>query len=78
VDRPLERHLLDGGIRAIAVSGYGTQQDIERSLAVGFDEHLVKPFSARKLRDAISRIMAQRSSGEQKVRQRELSGREGG
>ena len=30
-------------IRLIAVTGYGQQQDRERSLNAGFDHHLVKP-----------------------------------
>ena len=30
---------------AIAMSGYGTANDRERSRAVGYDHHLVKPFS---------------------------------
>lgn len=30
-------------VRLIAVTGYGQQQDRERSLDAGFDHHLVKP-----------------------------------
>src|SRR5215210_6677287 len=32
-------------IKAIALSGYGTEQEIEQSLAAGFIAHLVKPVS---------------------------------
>jgi PAS domain S-box-containing protein len=42
-------------IRIIALSGWGQQQDLERSKLSGFDEHLVKPISSatvRRLADA--------------------------
>jgi CheY-like chemotaxis protein len=42
-------------IRIIALSGWGQQQDMERSKLSGFDEHLVKPISSatvRRLADA--------------------------
>ena len=35
--------------RAIAVSGWGSQEDLMRSHAAGFDEHLVKPFTPSAL-----------------------------
>ena len=38
----------------IAMSGYGMQSDIDRSLAAGFRHHLVKPFLPNDL-DAILR-----------------------
>ena len=50
---------------AIALSGYGTPSDIERSLASGFIEHVVKPVSFRTLLAAIARVRkrAMRQSG---------------
>ena len=30
-------------LRGVAISGYGTEEDIRRSKAAGFDEHLTKP-----------------------------------
>ena len=39
----------------IAVSGYGTQRDIEASRAAGFDQHLVKPVSPQALENALAR-----------------------
>jgi len=41
------------GVRLIAITGYGQAHDIERSLEVGFDAHLVKPVQPDALRQAI-------------------------
>jgi signal transduction histidine kinase/CheY-like chemotaxis protein len=43
------------GMRGIAISGFGMNGDIERSLAAGFVEHLVKPVKLEKLEEAIAR-----------------------
>jgi CheY-like chemotaxis protein len=32
----------NGGIKAIALTGFGTEQDVQRSKEAGFDFHLVK------------------------------------
>ncbi len=45
-------------IRGIAVSGYGTDADVERSLAAGFDVHLAKPIGAQRLKAAIADLAA--------------------
>jgi len=42
------------GLRGIALSGYGTEEDMQRSREVGFMMHLVKPFPFDQLRQAIS------------------------
>jgi len=39
----------------IALTGYGTPEDIQRSLSVGFDEHVVKPPSLDRLKAALNR-----------------------
>ena len=41
----------------IAVSGYGSEQDVEQSKQAGFSEHLVKPVAFDALRDAIKRLI---------------------
>lgn len=41
-------------IRLIAVTGYGQEQDRERSRQAGFDVHLVKPVNMDELRNAIA------------------------
>lgn len=43
--------------RGIAVSGYGSEKDVEDSLQAGFSLHLVKPVAFDTLRDAIQRVI---------------------
>ena len=53
------RQLLADGHRipAIALSGYGTPDDIARSQAAGFAEHLVKPLkNVEMLTAALARL----------------------
>ena len=47
---------------AIAMSGYGTANDRERSRAVGYDHHLVKPFSP----DALVTLLREASKPKEK------------
>ena len=42
-------------IPGIAISGFGNNGDIERSLQAGFSDHLVKPIKLEKLEAAIAR-----------------------
>lgn len=49
------RHELPG----IALSGYGTDDDIRESLAAGFAEHLTKPIGVDRLRSSIERLLSQ-------------------
>jgi len=45
-------------IRGIAISGFGMNGDIEKSMQAGFSEHLVKPVNLGKLEAAIENAMA--------------------
>jgi signal transduction histidine kinase len=45
------------GIPAIAVSGYGMEEDVRQTRDAGFSEHLVKPIDLPKLQAAIARVM---------------------
>jgi len=45
-------------VNAIAVSGYGMDEDIRRSQEAGFFEHLTKPISLDRLQEVIERIEA--------------------
>ena len=45
--------LRDTGVRGIAISGFGMRADVERSLAAGFSQHLVKPLNLAALEEAI-------------------------
>lgn len=44
------------GVRGIAISGFGTDDDIRQSRATGFEDHLVKPVSFQVLQRAIEQI----------------------
>lgn len=62
----LARHLRErGGIRLIAVTGYGQPSDHERSRAAGFDAHLVKPIELAELARLLERL--RQSAGLQRV-----------
>ena len=55
------RHLRAlGSVPGIAMSGYGMDEDLERSRAAGFAEHLVKPIEVPKLIAAIRRVTESR------------------
>lgn len=41
---------------AIALSGFGTDDDLARSKQAGFDEHLTKPINFQALLQAIARL----------------------
>lgn len=47
-------------IPGIAISGFGNNGDIEKSLQAGFSEHLVKPVNLEKLEAAIERAIGER------------------
>lgn len=46
-------------IKAIALSGYGMEEDIQRSRDAGFFEHLTKPISIRKLQQVIDTLITE-------------------
>jgi signal transduction histidine kinase/ActR/RegA family two-component response regulator len=55
----LMAHLrVTSGIRGIAISGFGMNGDVEKSLQAGFTEHLVKPVNLEKLEAAIEHAMS--------------------
>ena len=47
-----ERH----GLRGIAVSGFGMDEDVTRSRAAGFEHHLIKPVNWEALNEIIERV----------------------
>jgi CheY-like chemotaxis protein len=46
------------GLRGIAATGYGMQEDIERTREAGFIHHLTKPIDPDRLSELIRRIAA--------------------
>jgi CheY-like chemotaxis protein len=47
-------------LRGIALSGYGMEEDIRRSMEAGFSAHLVKPVDFDQLRRALRDTTAAR------------------
>jgi CheY-like chemotaxis protein len=45
-----------GGIRLVAVTGYGQPDDVRRALAAGFDQHLKKPVRLDELERALGEV----------------------
>jgi signal transduction histidine kinase/CHASE1-domain containing sensor protein/ActR/RegA family two-component response regulator len=43
-------------LRGIALSGYGMDEDVQRSRAAGFERHLTKPVNLQILRDTIQQV----------------------
>src|SRR5437867_6749064 len=43
-------------IKAIAITGFGTEEDVRRSTEAGFDSHLVKPVDFHKLQTVLDKI----------------------
>ena len=50
------RHECNSSLTGIALSGYGTEDDLKKSREVGFATHLIKPIDFATLEDAIRRI----------------------
>lgn len=46
------------GIRGIALSGFGMEEDVRKSHEAGFAEHLIKPVTIEKLEAVIAKITA--------------------
>jgi CheY-like chemotaxis protein len=47
-------------IKGIAVTAYGTEEDVRKSRDAGFSEHLLKPVELSRLHEAIQRVLALR------------------
>jgi two-component system CheB/CheR fusion protein len=44
-------------MRGVALSGYGMDEDIEQSKAAGFEQHLIKPVTAKALASAVRQLV---------------------
>lgn len=47
------------GLRGIALSGFGMENDVSRARAAGFSEHLTKPINFDRLDEAIQMLLAE-------------------
>ena len=45
------------GLRGIAISGFGLEEDVENARAAGFSAHLTKPVSFEAVRAALDSIV---------------------
>ncbi|HET9228779.1 MAG TPA: response regulator, partial [Thermoanaerobaculia bacterium] len=52
----LMRELGARGLRGIALSGYGMEDDLRKSREAGFERHLIKPVSPQALEAAIQQV----------------------
>jgi CheY-like chemotaxis protein len=60
----LMRHLRGSGLPAIALSGYGSEDDVRASLEAGFVTHLTKPVDRNRLIAAVQSVGAARRGAE--------------
>ena len=51
-------------IAGIALSGYGMEDDLEKSRAVGFTDHLIKPVNVERLQAALRQIALHRTTAD--------------
>ena len=51
----IEELRLEGPVRAIAMSGYNSEADVERSKQVGFLDHIAKPLVPERVTAALKR-----------------------
>ncbi len=51
-----------GGMKLVALTGYGQDSDRARARQAGFDQHLVKPVDLQRLADEIARLAAETQS----------------
>ena len=54
------RRLLPGGVRLVALTGYGAEEHRRRAREAGFDEHILKPVGLEELMVTTSRAAATR------------------
>ncbi len=62
-DLILQAHRVLPGLPAIALSGFGMDTDLRRSLEAGFFTHLTKPISPERLQAAIAAALAGKGAG---------------
>ena len=53
----LMRELRASGLRGIALSGFGMENDVQRAREAGFSEHLTKPINFERLEEAMHNLL---------------------
>jgi CheY-like chemotaxis protein len=56
----MEELSAEGPVHAIAISGYNSEEDVERSRRVGFLDHIAKPLALESLTAALDRAASSR------------------
>jgi CheY-like chemotaxis protein len=51
------------GIKGIALSGYGMEEDLRRSREAGFLDHIIKPVNVSQLVAVLQRVVGSQISG---------------
>jgi DNA-binding response OmpR family regulator len=46
-------------IRGVALSGFGMESDIDRSMEAGFEEHLIKPVNLERLGEILREVFGE-------------------
>jgi CheY-like chemotaxis protein len=49
---------LNKNLPGIALSGFGTEQDVNKARAAGFSEHLTKPINFERLERTIQNLLS--------------------
>ena len=60
------------GLRGIALSGFGMENDITRARDAGFSEHLTKPINFERLEGAIQKILEPEAAPRPRSAERQL------
>lgn len=66
----LERHQSTGAtqpLRGIALSGFGMEEDIQRSRDAGFHDHLIKPVNFKRLETVIRELTSKVEQGKEDI-----------
>jgi signal transduction histidine kinase/ActR/RegA family two-component response regulator len=50
------RQMRGGAVRGVALSGFGMESDIERSMEAGFEVHLIKPVNLERLNEILRQV----------------------
>lgn len=56
VARRIREHNSASGVRLVALTGWGQNEDRQRSLEAGFNDHLIKPLSMEDLRKVVASL----------------------
>jgi CheY-like chemotaxis protein len=53
----------ESGLRGVALSGFGMEEDLAKSRAAGFSEHLIKPINIERLDALLAKLFSSAANG---------------